>query len=350
MKSPLFLFLLLSILSCKKASELPQVITKEAINNETYLTLAGEVISTGDDVTTRGICWSENAIPTVDDEWKLDDSRGLGDFTINIEDYTLGNSFIYYKAFAVNSLGVSYGQLGKIKAYGNPNEARVNSDGCVECDNYAVGDTFELNQQMMIVADRNILLQAIEDGEDLSRYCTSKVYDFYKLFRLNQNSEVNIGTWDVSNVTNMYGVFQGSTLLNPDISNWDVSNVQTMSSMFRGASSFNGNIENWDVSSVVNMNSMFNNASSFNRSIDDWDVSNVTNMYALFNDASSFNSFIGDWDVGSVTNMSDMFRGATAFNQDLTEWCVSHFTVIPQSFSLNSALSASNHPVWGTCP
>ena len=86
MKSPLFLFLLLSILSCKKASELPQVITKEAINNETYLTLAGEVISTGDDVTTRGICWSENAIPTVDDEWKLDGSRGLGDFTINIED------------------------------------------------------------------------------------------------------------------------------------------------------------------------------------------------------------------------------------------------------------------------
>jgi hypothetical protein len=48
--------------------------------------------------------------------------------------------------------------------------------------------------------------------------------------------------------------------------------------------------------------------------------------------------------------METMFSGATSFNQDLTQWCVSNISFIPTDFSTNSALTASNHPVWGTCP
>lgn len=48
--------------------------------------------------------------------------------------------------------------------------------------------------------------------------------------------------------------------------------------------------------------------------------------------------------------MEQMFELAESFDQDLTEWCVPNFDSEPQEFSLNSALTPENHPVWGTCP
>jgi len=117
-------------------------------------------------------------------------------------------------------------------------DAKINDRGCVECDNYAVGDTFVLNEQIMIVADRSMLDAAVSNGDDLTKYC-------------------------VSNVTHMYRMFEG-TSFNQDIGNWDVSNVIDMSAMFFRATSFNQDIGNWDVSNVKNMNGMFYEASSFN--------------------------------------------------------------------------------------
>jgi len=48
--------------------------------------------------------------------------------------------------------------------------------------------------------------------------------------------------------------------------------------------------------------------------------------------------------------MGGMFQSANSFNQDLTQWCVSQFATMPDGFSISSALTASNHPDWGTCP
>jgi hypothetical protein len=73
-------------------------------------------------------------------------------------------------------------------------------------------------------------------------------------------------------------------------------------------------------------------------------------MNKMFIDAFYFNQDIGNWDVSNVTDMNFMFIGASNFNQDLTRWCVSNVTSLPEDFSTNSALTASNHPVWGTCP
>ena len=164
------------------------------------------------------------------------------------------------------------------------------------------------------------------------------------------NFNADISNWDVSNVTDMYSMFYYNLAFNQDLSSWDVSNVTNMHYMFQDASSFNQDIGSWDVSSVTDMSYMFTQASSFNQPLNDWDTSSVTSMFQMFTNASAFNQDIGNWDVSSVTDMFFLFASATSFNQDISSWCVTNIVSEPTDFSLNSPLSESNKPVWGTCP
>ena len=290
------------VTSCNNVTELPQVTTTNPIVSDTAVIVGGDVTFTGGDKnTTRGVCWSTSPNPTTSDNFMLDASNGAGVYSFDIFEQLIPNTEYYFKAYAENSVGKSYGNEQKFKTrWGNPNNAIMNGSGCVECDNYAVGDTFVLNQQIMIVADRSMLDAALLNGADLTRFCVSKVID--------------------------------------------------MKYLFLHKMTFNQDISNWDVSSVTDMNSMFALASSFNQDIGNWDVGNVTDMTYAFEGASDFNHDIGNWDVSNVINMGGMFSSATSFNQDLSEWCVSNITSMPNVFSTNSGLSASNHPVWGTCP
>lgn len=294
-------FFITTTISCQKATELPEVITREPIRSDYDVTLKGEVISTGDDITTRGVCWSNSPNPNTDDDnWQLDSQRGLGEFSITVEGIEANNNY-FFKAFAVNSLGISYGEELKFRGpYDNVNNALVNSRGCIECDNYSVGDTFLLEQNIYVVADISMLTDAISSGEDLTKFCTSKITNMKKLFQNRNNFNQNISSWDVSNVTRMEYCFDGATSFNADIGNWDVGNVN--------------------------------------------------NSYSMFRNAESFNQDIGNWEVSLMTNMIFMFFNATSFNQDLSQWCVPDIISTPNDFSTNSALSVNNLPVWGTCP
>jgi len=333
-------------------TELPQVITINPVVSDTAVYVGGDVTFTGgDNNTTRGVCWSTSPNPTTADNFMLDTTDGAGVYSFDIlGQLTFGTQY-YFKAYAENSVGKAYGNELNFKTpYGNPNNAFVNGNGCIECDNYSVGDTFVLNQQIMIVADRSMLDQALSNGEDLTQFCVSKVTDMSGMFGNAQNFNQDIGTWDVSNVTDMSYMFYDAEIFNQDIGYWDVSNVQTMERMFQFAEAFNQDIGSWDVSNVVVMSGMFVLAKVFNQDIGDWDVSKVTDMSGMFSSASNFNQDIGNWDVSNVTDMNEMFLHSTSFNQDLTQWCVSQFPIMPFLFSTNSALSPSNHPVWGTCP
>ena len=130
------------------------------------------------------------------------------------------------------------------------------------------GNSYELNGVTYRVAvDRDDLLTAVDNNEDLSLVVTSKV-------------------------TDMSYIFQG-TSFNGDISSWDTSNVTIMKGMFRDASAFNQDIGSWDTSNVTNMREMFHGATAFNQPIGDWDTSNVTDMLLCFIDATAFNQTIG---------------------------------------------------------
>ena len=283
------------------ATDLPRVITLNATILDTAIILSGEVTFTdGDDSTKRGICWSESPNPTTNDQFYSDSKKGMGAFSVDVFSQLQPNTNYYVRAFAENSVGKVYGNVVSFKTgFFNAKAAFKNSRGCLECDKYEVGDTFTLKGINYIVADKTMLTEALANGKDLTKYCTSRV-------------------------TNMESIFASAADFNQDIGNWDVSNVTKMGGMFLLARDFNQDIGNWD-------------------------VSNVTNMSIMFANAYRFNQDIGNWDVSKVTYMNGMFV-ETNFNQDLTQWCVSYFDSEPYNFSSKGALTPANHPVWGTCP
>ena len=207
------------------------------------------------------------------------------------------------------------------------------------------GDKGKINGVTYTVVDKSTLTTMINNGDDVTKVCTSLITEMSNMFTEVPDFNQKIGTWDVSNVTTMYGMFDGAGF-NQDISNWDVSSVTNMSYMFDGAgfnhdisnwdvssvtnmngifagTNFNGDISSWNVSNVTNMEGMFNLNHDFNQDLSSWDVSSVTDMGSMFSQADDFNGDIGSWDVSKVTNMRWMFYQATIFNQDISSWNVS---------------------------
>ena len=70
----------------------------------------GNVIADGGyAVTARGVVWSENENPTVDDhDGKTTDGDGLGEFESTLDGLTNGKTY-YLRAYATNSMGTAYG-------------------------------------------------------------------------------------------------------------------------------------------------------------------------------------------------------------------------------------------------
>jgi len=347
---------MLFVTACNNVTELPQVTTTNPVVSDTAVMAGGDVTFTGgDNKTARGVCWSTIPNPTTSDNFMLDVFTGTGSYNFDIFAQLQPGTKYYFKAYAENKFGIVYGnELEFTTRDPNPKNAFINSNGCLECDNYFPNETFLLNQQEYLVVDRNMLNARLSNGDDLTQFCVSKVTDMSSLLYAQRTFNQNIGSWDVSNVTNMSFMLTRASSFNQDIGNWDVSNVTDMSYMFAvqedSTSSFNQDIGNWDVSNVTNMGLMFANSTAFNQDIGSWDVSSVTNMSNMFQKTTAFNQDIGSWDVSNVIYMSYMFLEAGAFNQDLTQWCVSNISSMPYNFSTNSALIASNHPVWGTCP
>lgn len=173
-------------------------------------------------------------------------------------------------------------------------------------------------------------LQTIENIHYLD---TSSVKDmsymFYQTYKLDQ---LDLSSWNTSNVVTMRGMFEETNASNIQLENWDVSNVADMSYMFYSASNLETlNLEQWDVSSVKYMTNMFSTIFTSKSKltkleVSTWDVSNVIQMNNMFNHAKSLKSLnISSWNVSNVKTMQNMFADALSLeNLDLSNWDVSN--------------------------
>jgi surface protein len=129
----------------------------------------------------------------------------------------------------------------------------------------------------------------------------------------------DISKWDVSNVTHMDCIFRKCIKFDGDLSKWDVSNVITMYGAFWGAIKFSGNngdennnnvgISNWNVSNVKSMQNMFCDARNFNCDLSNWNVSNVKNTTHMFMNCQSFLCDISLWNIQAKCCVGKMFKG-----------------------------------------
>lgn len=94
---------------------LPTVTTSSATNiTQTTATVGGSVTSDGGaTVTERGVCYSTNQNPTVDNS-KVQSGSGAGSYTVNLTGLSVNTSY-YARAYAKNSQGVNYGSQTTFK-------------------------------------------------------------------------------------------------------------------------------------------------------------------------------------------------------------------------------------------
>ena len=86
----------------------PTVTTTEVINIKTSTTSGGVVSSDGgSSVIERGICWSTNHNPTIEDD-HVSNGFGTGVYSANMHGLS-GDTTYYVRAYAINIAGIAYG-------------------------------------------------------------------------------------------------------------------------------------------------------------------------------------------------------------------------------------------------
>jgi len=94
----------------KTSPVLPTVTTSNiSVASSTTALTGGNVLNDGGaSVVARGVCWSTNENPTIDDD-KTTDGTGMGSFISNLTGL-VGNTNYYLRAYATNSIGTKYGE------------------------------------------------------------------------------------------------------------------------------------------------------------------------------------------------------------------------------------------------
>ncbi|WP_420574542.1 hypothetical protein [Kordia sp.] len=91
------------------STHLPEVITVNITNiTSNSIAIVGEVVNQGSTVVTeRGISWSTTPNPTIEGSY-MAEGNGEGAYIVNIDDLEQ-NQIYYIRAYAINSIGISYG-------------------------------------------------------------------------------------------------------------------------------------------------------------------------------------------------------------------------------------------------
>lgn len=133
------------------------------------------------------------------------------------------------------------------------------------------------------------------------------------LFQDLKATTINLDNLDTSKATNMSMMFARATgAIELDLHTWDVSNVQNMYQMFVGSKFTGINIDGWQTSSLTNMVSMFNGCTNLvSIDLSNIDTSKVEDMQGAFMNVPIATLDISAWNTSKNTSVRTMFSGMT---------------------------------------
>jgi len=153
-----------------------------------------------------------------------------------------------------------------------------------------------------------------KDG--LNTWNTIGFISLYKTFE-QCTTNVEIGLWNVENVTSFKGLFKDFAEFNCNINNWNTVNSITFEEMFYNCIVFNQPLNDLNLDNVLNVSKMFYNCILFNQNLDNWTTNNIYNMSSMFYNCEKFNGLINTWETKGLLFSQNMFENCFVFNQPI---------------------------------
>ena len=167
---------------------------------------------------------------------------------------------------------------------------------------------------------------------DLTFIDTCKISDMSSIFvdidkyTKDWDIELNISTWNTSNVTDISNLFSNVRKISKiDLTHWDVSNVKYMSSVFSVTNLKQvGDLSKWDLHNCKDIGAMFYMCSELESigDISNWNVSKVIDTDFFLSGCHKIKS-IGDiskWNVIRVNDFTEMFSNCHELKLDLRKF------------------------------
>ena len=148
---------------------------------------------------------------------------------------------------------------------------------------------------------------------------------------------INISSFDTSNVTNMMFMFGGClNLINLNLSNFNTKNVTNMMGMFNKCASLNKlDLSSFNTENVLNMMSMFTDCRKIEElDLSSFNTSKVINMIGIFGHMINLKNInISSFNTENVINMMGMFNSCESLkNLDISNFETNKVTCMAYMF------------------
>ena len=170
---------------------------------------------------------------------------------------------------------------------------------------------------------------------DISEWDVSKVETMYAMFNMCRHFNSDLSNWNMSNVENINAMFYGCEKFEgKGLEKWDMSSCKTTINTFRKCYKLNIDLSTWNTSNITEISGIFYDCTSFEgKGLEKWDMSNVTRSVCAFSGCKNFNGKgLENWKFPKLKEAEQMFLDCENFNCDVSNWDMSDCSDISRMF------------------
>ena len=152
---------------------------------------------------------------------------------------------------------------------------------------------------------------------DVQNFDTSKITNMSYMFYSTGIEKLDLSNFDTSQVTTMFAMFDGATKLRSlNMKNFDTSQVTNMGYMFYNIVVSELDVSSFNTSNVSTMEGMFDSTTKLNKlDLSNFDTSKVNTMEYMFVNSAVSQLNISSFEINDGTNTSDMLGGTRSLKQ-----------------------------------